>query len=209
MSGLKTITILQICKFVCLQNAIITVQEYYFRNMLIELSRLKGMQVGSLEEGSLVGRVEKVIVNPEEIQIIGVLVRTPGFWADYKTLSFLDVVDVDASAVVIRSVESLVESKEIVRLEKLLKYKFEFIGLPVKDKQGKSIGKITDAIIETSGGDILRIYVRSLFNDRVFERSFIEKVTLREVIVRDTEGKRVKADSSAKLAAAKEVAELA
>lgn len=172
--------------------------------MLIELSRLKGMQVGAMEQGASVGRVEKMIVNPEEVRIIGLLIKPPGFWTGFKAVSFLDVVDVDASAVVIRSSEGLVDPKEIVRLEKLIKYKFEFIGLTVKNKQGKVIGRVSDAVVETSGGDILRIYVKSMFSDRVFERSLIEKVTLREVIVRDTaEAKRVKAGLHSEIAGAK------
>jgi len=172
--------------------------------MLIELSEIKGKQVGALEEGALIGRVEKIIINPDDVQIIGLLVKVPGFLSRPKAVSFLDVVDIDSSAVVIRSASSLVEPGEIVRLDKLIKYKFEFIGLPVKNKNNKVIGRVNDAVVETAGGDILRIYVRNLFNDRVFERSLIKKVTLKEVIVNETaDARRSKARANSELAEVK------
>jgi uncharacterized protein YrrD len=171
--------------------------------MLVELSRLKGMPVGALEEGVLLGNIEKVIINPDDIRLIGLLVKPRGFFKEPKAVSFLDVVDVDSSAVVIRSAEGLVAADEIVRLGNLLKYKFEFIGLPVRNKQKKNIGRVTDAVVETASGDVLRIYVHSLMSDRVFERSFVEKVTLKEVIVRDSEGRRVKSGARAEAAAPK------
>lgn len=171
--------------------------------MLIELSELNDKQVGSLEEGSLVGRVEKVIINPGEIQIIGLLVKVPGFLSRPKAVSFLDVVDIDASAVVIRSADSLVDSSEIVRLQKLIKYKFNFIGLPVKDKSGKVLGRVNDAVVETAGGDIVRIYVRNMFNDRVFERALIKKVTLKEVVISENSAKGAAKNTKSAIATAK------
>ncbi len=171
--------------------------------MLIELSELKGKQVGALDEGTLVGRVEKVIINPDDIQIIGLLIKVPGFLSRPKAVSFLDVVDIDASAVVIRSVSSLVDPNEIVRLDKLIKFKFEFVGLPVRNKQNKVIGHVNDAVVETAGGDILRIYVRNLFNDRVYERALIRKVTLKEVIINESSTKNTARDTKSQIAAAK------
>jgi hypothetical protein len=43
-------------------------------------------------------------------------------------------------------------------------------------------------VVETTTGDILRIYTKYLFRDFVFERSRINIVTLSEVIVKDDSG---------------------
>jgi len=153
--------------------------------MLIEIKQLEGMAVGALDEGALVGKVLRTVVDPRQIRLIGFTVRTGTFWPKVLAVSFSDVVDVDKNGAVINSKESLVEKNEIVRLGELIKIKFSLVGLPVYSRNRKRLGTVTDAVAETLNGDILRIYVQSLFEKRVFARSQIEKMTLTEVVIRD------------------------
>jgi len=92
--------------------------------------------------------------------------------------------------VVIRASENLINIKDVVRIAELVEKRFSLIGLPVETKTKKSLGRASDALVESQSGDILRLYVSSMFNRLVFEKSQIEKITLAKVVVKEErEGK--------------------
>jgi len=174
--------------------------------MLIELTKLEGMDIGALDEGVKVGVVKSSIIDPEEVCLVGILVRIGTIIQSFKVASFQDVIDIDKTGVVIGSEADLLEKDDIVRIKKLLKFKYSLVGSRVRASgTKKSLGRVADAVIETTTGDVLRVYVSNLFKRRIFERSQIEKITLTEVIVKDIEPKAVKQ----KVLAAEKVAEIA
>jgi len=156
--------------------------------MLIELKKLEGMPIGALDEGVKIGSVRRIIISPEEKKLVGFVVKSGAVLRTIKAISFLDIVDIDRNGVVARSRDSLVEIGEVVRIGELVKKRFSLIGLPVKTKSGKKFGRVVDAVVETTTGDILRIYSKYLLRDFVFERSQISKITLGEVVVKDDSG---------------------
>lgn len=152
--------------------------------MLVELLTLDKMPVGALEEAEMVGKIKRLVVDPEEQKLIGFLVKTGGYFSKSYAVSMADVVDVDKNGLVINSRESLVERNEIVRLADILDKKFSLIGLPVRAKSGEKIGRVENAVVDTQTGDILRVYTSSFAKRRIFERSQIERMTFLEVVVK-------------------------
>ena len=165
--------------------------------MLIELSKLQNLPVGALDEGALVGRVHRVVVNPEDTKIIGYLVWVGKILPKGLILSQQDVVDIDQSGIVTHNRENLLEKEEVVRINEIIKHKFNLIGLKARAKSGEYLGKITDAVADTGSGDILRIYVRKIYQELVFERSQIEKITWKEMILKCDPKERVEAKEPA------------
>jgi|GEM_PF-1378371 len=153
--------------------------------MLIELTKLEGMPVGAMDEGAAIGIVRRTLVSPEEEKLIAVTVKTDGFWGKILVVSIQDIVDIDRSGVVVRSRDALVPPDEIVRVKEIFKKKFSLIGLRVKDKSGKILGRVSDAVIESESGTICRIYVKSLLNELVYESLQIEKITWTEVVIKN------------------------
>ena len=160
--------------------------------MLLEVSKIKNMPVGAMDEGALIGKVEKVIIQPEEGKIIGFLVMVPGFLAQPKVVSFQDVVSIDAQGLVINSGNNLLDKDEIVRIGELIKTKFSLTGLPAKTKNKKYLGRVRDVVIEANSGDVIRIYVKNLWDEKIFERSMIYKISPTEVILTFDPRKKVK-----------------
>ena len=153
--------------------------------MLIELSKLQGMAVGAMNERAKIGVVRKIIISPDEGRILGFTVKIGAILPKIKVVSFYDVIDIDANGVVIRASENLINIKDVVRIAELVEKRFSLIGLPVETKTKKSLGRVSDALVESQSGDILRLYVSSMFNRLVFEKSQIEKITLAKVIVKE------------------------
>jgi len=151
------------------------------------------MPVGALEEGALIGRVRRVLVDPHQGKIAGFLIKEKGPFTKPKVVSMIDVVDVERAAMVINSRKSLVSRAEIVRIAKILEYKFNLIGLPARTREGQMLGKVTDVVVESQTGEIVRLYTHFLLQHRVFERSRIDEITWQEIFLITDNRKKVKA----------------
>lgn len=160
--------------------------------MLIELTKLNLLPVASFEEGVAIGKVIKIIIDQEEGKIFGFLIKLPKWFAPAKVASLEDVVSIDQAAVVVRSSESLVEVEEIIRINEMLKRKFNLIGLRAVDKKGKLLGRVQDALIESDSGLIMRLYVKQYLSSKIYERSQIDKMTDRQVVLNTERNEKVK-----------------
>lgn len=152
--------------------------------MLIELLTFSKMSVGALEESSMVGKVYRLAIDPLEQKLIGFSVKTGGYFSKIYIVSMMDVVDIDKNGVVINSKSSMLDRGEVVRIDDILEKKFSIIGLRIVDKKGAKIGRVQDAVVDTTTGDIVRIYSSSFASRRIFERSQIEEITFFEVVVK-------------------------
>jgi len=164
--------------------------------MLIELTKLENMPVGAMDEGAAIGKVKRALVSPEEKKLLGITVKTAAFFGKILVAAIQDIVDIDRDGVVIRSRESLVAPDEIVRIKEISKKKFSLIGLRAKNKSGKTLGRVSDAVVETETGAICRLYVKSFFQELVFARSQIEKITWTEVIFKTEREAKAKVKES-------------
>lgn len=152
--------------------------------MLIELKSLYDMPIGALSESKAVGTVLSPIIDPQEKKMVALMVETGQFFSRARFVSIEDVVDIDKNGVVVNSEDSLVNQEEIVKLAKLIKAKFSLLNLRVITREGKRIGFLHDALIDSLTGDILRIYVNHFASRRIFERSQIISINQKNVIVK-------------------------
>jgi len=152
--------------------------------MLLEFSILNQLPVGSFEEGGLIGKVAKTIFSKSEGRVLGFLVKLPGVFSGQKIASFEDVISIDQAGVVVRSSESLVDKNEIVRVNEILKSNFSLLGLKAVAKDKKNLGRVSDALIDTDSGELMRLYVKHFFSSLVFERSQIQEITLKNVVLK-------------------------
>ena len=160
--------------------------------MLIELSKLQNSPVGSFDEGGLIGTIRQVVIDKDDAKVIGFAIKLSGIFSPVRVASIQDVVDIDQAGVVLRSAESLVDKDEVVRISQILKLNFKLMGLKAFSKEGKYLGRVYDALVDSNTGDIMRIYVKHLFADYVFERSQIDEITLKMVKLRTEKRQRAK-----------------
>lgn len=156
--------------------------------MLIELSKLKGLPVGIMDEARKGGEVLRAVFDFSQIKVIGLLIQSAGIWGRGKVVALDDVVAVDSSGVVIRSEDDILEREEIVRVDKILKKKTKLIGLRAYNKEGGFLGYVYDGVIDVQTGDLMRIYVKFLWRKYIFGRSQIIELNEKKVVF-DTNAK--------------------
>ena len=153
--------------------------------MLIEAKDLINLPVGAEDAQSKVGLIQKIIINPENGQLLGFLVIT-GFFSPPKALSFMDVKFWDKEGLVTAEEDNLVLPTEIVRLNHVLKADINLIDMPAEDENGQSLGLVENFLIDTETGSVVKYYLRDILgNARILPSEKVIKIEKKIVFASD------------------------
>ena len=165
--------------------------------MLLNSSRLIGCPVLSLHLGGPIGRVTGEIVDPNDLKIIALNVDGPqtGDGDHGDILDVRSVREFSNIGMIIDSIDDLVSKGEVIKFDEIMDLNFNVIGLAVKTKKGKKLGKIVDYTFDPESMQIMQFIVKrpmmkSLLDpELVIGRSQIKEVNDYELIVKDDERK--------------------
>lgn len=161
----------------------------YTKDMLHLSVSLQNLPLGSLRVGSIVGEAVSPIINPHNLKVEGwhALLQnsnTP------RIVTVTDIRDFSTKGIVINDAHDLLEPKEHIRLQKVLRLEYRLVNKPVY--AGKSrIGKVSDYAVDSDTFFITKLYVRpSLFKglaggQQVVDRSQVVKLTHNAVFLKE------------------------
>lgn len=150
----------------------------------------KSIAVLSLRVGGPIARTVAPIINPNNLYIEGwhVIDNQSG---NRLVLLSKDIRDIIDKGIVVDDHEVLSASKELIRLNDVLKLRFDLIGLRVTSESKKNYGKVSDFAFETSNFFVQKIYtVQPLIKNfsggsLSIDRSQILEITTKRVIIED------------------------
>jgi uncharacterized protein YrrD len=122
-------------------------------------SEFRGKPVLLQKEKAVVGIVEDMIVNPDNGEFVGLLVREGFGKKNLKTLPEKDLVSITSGYFLISSYESLGELDEIVRLKTIIDLDIPITGTKTYTVSGKYLGKSRDYTLNMKSLRIDKIYV--------------------------------------------------
>jgi len=127
--------------------------------MLWTAKSLSNLPIKSLESGNILGYIKETIIDPENCQLLGFLVYN-SFWSNrQKALSFRDIYKFSYQEILVRSDQVITELEEIVRIKNIVEEKRFIIESKVFTQSGKKLGKVSDFVIDTDLGLMVKIYV--------------------------------------------------
>jgi uncharacterized protein YrrD len=147
-------------------------------------SNLIRLPVASLSQQKKLGSIFQVIVELKDMEVKGFLIRK-NFFSPVQYLSYDEVVDIEREGLMIRGEEVLSSPQEIVRVADILRQKINLIGLPIRTKSGKYLGRIFDFVFDSITAKIQSFYTARLFDRRIIARSKIIQADRRVMIVED------------------------
>lgn len=112
-------------------------------------------------EGALVGLVEELIINPDNGELAGLIVREGFGKKNLKTLGAKDILGISSEFYLVPNYETLGEMDEIVRLKEIMDRKIKITGNKVYTASGTYLGKVFDYTIDLRHFMISRIYTGS------------------------------------------------
>lgn len=110
-------------------------------------------------EGALVGLVDSLIINPDNGEVAGLVVREGFGKKKFKTLASKDIVGISSEFYLVSSYKALGEMDEIVRLKTILDKDIKVTGNKVYTVSGTYLGKVFDFTVDLSHFMISRIYI--------------------------------------------------
>jgi len=153
--------------------------------MLILNSKIENIPVIELENQQKIASVFDCLIDPKNGKMIGLIVRVGQILTKNQLVAEKDIIQILPTAVLVANGDKVDEISEVVRANELYKKNFRLIGLKVKTKSGRSLGKVEDFLISDELRELVKIYVRNLFSDRIIPYSAIIKIDQRGVTVKD------------------------
>jgi len=134
--------------------------------MLIEATKLIGLPIAAEDTMSKVGAVSGIVVDPENGQLLGLIISN-GIFLPKKALSAFDIKFWDPAGIITLYENNLVAPTEIVRIQNVLERKIELLGMLARTESGKSLGHVEDFVIETETQSVVKYYLKDLLKKRV------------------------------------------
>lgn len=158
--------------------------------MLVLSSKLQNQTVLSLRTGGQIATTTMPIMNPNNLKIEGFYVNDR---FNHKNLVMLsqDIRDQLPQGFVIDDHEVLSEASELVRLQPVLKLKFDLLGKPVFTDKKQRLGKVNDYAVDNQTLYVQKIYVsqrlvKSLSGGQLsIDRNQIVEITDKKIVVLD------------------------
>ncbi len=148
----------------------------------------------SLRTGSPIATITGPIINPDNLKIEGFYCEDR-FDKRHLVLLSQDIRDILPQGYVVNDHDALTEPEELVRLQKVMELDFLLIGKPVVTVSKAKLGKVSDYAAETGSMYIQKLYVsQSILKSFTggslsIDRSQINEITPKRIIVNDLEGK--------------------
>lgn len=164
--------------------------------MLINGSRLTGCPVLSLHVGGAIAHVSDIIIDPNDLKIVGFRVSGPLVRGEVGDILPVDSVrEFSRAGMIVDSIDELVDGEEVIRIRDVLSLNFSLSGLKVISESKSKLGKVTDYIVDSDNWSTYQLIVqrpimKSLLDpELIIPRSEIVEVNDYQVIVKDEHSK--------------------
>lgn len=126
--------------------------------MLISIDNLIGVPVMSLQTGAQLAETTAAIVDPRQLSIAAFYVDGPGLEQTPSILHPVDIRELSDIGIIVDDTDKLMSLDGLVRLQEIIDFEFDLIGLKVIDEHRRKLGKVASYSIETTNYSVMQIY---------------------------------------------------
>lgn len=149
-----------------------------------------GTNIWSLRTGGVIGQTTRLVINPNNLKIEGWYVIDK-FSNSPAILLSNELREILPQGLVVNDQDAFSDPDDLVRLQEILKLRFELINKLVVTEQGSKIGKVSDYAVETASLMIKKLYIsQSIIKNFTggtlsVDRTQIIEITSKRVIIED------------------------
>ena len=158
--------------------------------MFVLSNRLLKVPIMSIQTGTPLAYTAEPIIDPRKLHIVAFYCEGSKLNEDENILHTSDIREVSDIGFIINSSDDLMDGDGLVRLNEIVEYKFQLIGIPVYEDRGRKLGVVSDYIVETESFLISKLHVRrpllKSFStaELIVDRKQIIEVTNKRIVVR-------------------------
>jgi len=150
--------------------------------MLIEMTTLLKLPVYSSSNIKL-GVVDRCLFDETKVALAALQVARAQVLTKFLALNFNDILSLSRQAVIVDNEKVLTDN--LGELDELKSRAGAVLGVRAKTESGKSLGRISDVLIEGQTGGITRFYLRQFLSERIIPRQYLVAITPEAVIFKD------------------------
>jgi len=150
--------------------------------MLIEATRLKKSTVRTTQ-GVGVGSVDHLVFSATEARLIGFQLAASGVLKRFVGLHFDDVLSLGHETVSIDSAAVL--EKKLVALDEVYRSAGSVLQVKAKTASGQTLGIVSDVLIDSETGGIVRFYLRNFLTERIIPLHFLVSISPKAIVFKD------------------------
>ncbi len=160
--------------------------------MLILSKRLYNTPIMSLQTGGELGRTRDALIDPATLDILAYRLTGSHLEHDSTIVLTRDIREFGSIGIIIDSSDELIDENEVIKVKQIADLHFTLIGITVKQKDGKQLGKVHDYALDAHTFSIQQLYVKqSIFrsfstHEVIINRSQIIEINNSEIIVDTT-----------------------
>lgn len=162
--------------------------------MLIKGTTIINKQIRSSQDGSYIGRVADLIIDPDTGKLLALKMQSSGFFKP-KIVCTIDIQGFTPFFLVAKDDSVVIKAEEVLKVDDVLKKKILIIGNKVKTESGKLLGICEDVLVDTSTSAVIKFYVKTnnllgpLPLDTIIPSSRVIRITRDAIVVKENDVK--------------------
>lgn len=145
-----------------------------------------GLRIISISDGTQVGIVKDIILNPQGKTLDFIMVDQPADYFGAKVIAFSDILGLGEFAVTISNTGVIQDVAQVIEAQNLLKQDTRVLGTKVLTKKGQLIGEVKEIVINEETGEIAACQYES--DGQMHEIGANQIITLgRELLIVESE----------------------
>jgi len=120
-------------------------------------SDLISMPIISLEEGTKIGSVKNLLIDPGQKKVAALIIEEKGFFKGQKIVPFNKIRSIGPGAITLDKTGSAETATSLPELMKLLQEPANLIGAKVVAENGTILGQIEEYYVDPSSGDLISL----------------------------------------------------
>lgn len=153
--------------------------------MIVKFSQIFHHSIYDLENQNRLAFVLDAVIQKTDLSVKALIVRTNVFIPQKKIITFNDIVEISPKAIIVRNEDAISDYKDNIRVVESIREKLHGVNQKVVTKSGNIIGRVFDYLVDSESGKITKIYVKSLFHDRIIPRQKIRSIEKRKIVIDD------------------------
>lgn len=126
----------------------------------MSINRILGAPVMSLQTGQPLGRLSAPIIDPYTLRIVAFYVEGPRLDFSPAVLFTDDIREFGRLGAIVDSVDNIMSTDGLVRLNEIINYNFTLNRIPVVDNNKRKLGKVNAYVIDPLNFEIRQLQVK-------------------------------------------------
>lgn len=128
--------------------------------MLLPLDRLLQTAVMSLQTGAELARVKHILVDPRDLTIVAYELEGHNLDQHPSYLRPIDVRELSHLGFIVDSNEEFIGADDVIRIQEVINFGFNLIGLEVVDNHKKRLGRVVSYAIDSGSFSVQQLSVK-------------------------------------------------